>query len=111
MATSLQTYDLLKAENLPEEHARAVTLAIQSSESSVVTELRAFRAEVSARFDVLEGRVDVIDHRFDGLRDIFATKVELAETKAELVRWMFLFWVGQTAVITGVFFAAFKLFR
>lgn len=104
MATSLQTYDLLKAANLPEEHARAVTLAIQSSESSVAVELRAFRVEMDAFRAGME-------KRFDGLRDIFATKAELAETKAELVRWMFLFWVGQTAVITGVFFAAFKLFR
>jgi hypothetical protein len=34
-----------------------------------------------------------------------ATKSELAETKAELIKWMFIFWAGQIVVITGIMIA------
>ena len=33
---------------------------------------------------------------------------EIAEVKADIVRWMFIFWVGQIGVITGILFAFFK---
>ncbi|MBI5574156.1 MAG: hypothetical protein HY919_06360 [Elusimicrobia bacterium] len=39
---------------------------------------------------------------------ILATKVDLAETKAELIKWMFIFWVGQIGVLTGILLAFFK---
>lgn len=35
-------------------------------------------------------------------------KAENASTKAELIKWMFIFWVGQVAVILGVLFTFFK---
>ncbi|MEP7265535.1 MAG: hypothetical protein ABI772_13600 [Bacteroidota bacterium] len=31
-----------------------------------------------------------------------ATKVELADTKSELIKWMFIFWAGQVVVISGI---------
>jgi len=27
---------------------------------------------------------------------------EIANTKAELIKWMFIFWLGQIAVVVGV---------
>lgn len=39
----------------------------------------------------------VLDFAFTGI----------AETKAELLRWMFIFWVGQVGVMTGILFAFF----
>jgi hypothetical protein len=32
----------------------------------------------------------------------------IAQFKSDLVRWMFIFWVGQIGVITGILFAFFK---
>ncbi|MBM4054463.1 MAG: DUF1640 domain-containing protein [Planctomycetes bacterium] len=41
-----------------------------------------------------------------------ATKKDLAETKAEIIKWMFLFWMGQFASIVGVLTAIlFAFFR
>jgi len=37
-----------------------------------------------------------------------ATKADLAELKAELIKWMFIFWIGQFASITTVLFLFFK---
>ncbi|MFQ6013906.1 MAG: hypothetical protein ACE5NP_00505 [Anaerolineae bacterium] len=35
-------------------------------------------------------------------------RVELANTRADLIRWMFIFWVGQVATILGILFAFFR---
>ncbi len=47
----------------------------------------------------------------DLLKEV-ATKRDLAETKAEIIKWMFIFWIGQFASIVGVLtanlFAFFK---
>jgi hypothetical protein len=46
--------------------------------------------------------------------DIFALKAELkidiAEAKAEMIRWMFIFWLGSVATISGIMFALFHAY-
>jgi hypothetical protein len=32
----------------------------------------------------------------------------MADLGANLVQWMFLFWIGQTGVLTGILFAFFR---
>ncbi len=34
--------------------------------------------------------------------------VKIAEAKSELIRWMFIFWVGQVGVTIGILFAFFR---
>lgn len=92
MADSLKILETLKAGTFPDEQARAVTLAIRESEYDT-------RDWFRREFAILEER---IDHRVDA---------KIANLRAELIRWMFLFWIGQMATTVGVVFAAFKLFR
>lgn len=33
---------------------------------------------------------------------------KIVETKADLIKWMFIFWVGQVGVILGILFAFFR---
>ena len=41
-----------------------------------------------------------------------ATKEDIANTKAEIIKWMFIFWIGQFASIVGVLTAIlFAFFR
>jgi len=35
-------------------------------------------------------------------------KTEIANTRSELIKWMFIFWVGQLGMILGILFAFFK---
>lgn len=35
-------------------------------------------------------------------------QTQLAETKSELIRWMFIFWVGQLAAMLGILFVFFS---
>ena len=92
MVDSLKVYEILKAGRLPDDHARAMTVAIQAAETERTSDIQAiFRRE----FDGLERRI----------------RIDLAETKAEMMRWMFIFWVGQMTVTIGLVFAGLKLVK
>lgn len=53
----------------------------------------------------------VIDNKFQNEKDCIATKddilqlkIELKEQKSEIIKWMFLFWIGQIAVTLAIVF-------
>ena len=74
----------------------------------------------------LEARKEAItitEERFERrlAEEIGKVRIEIAETRAELktemernrsetLKWMFIFWVGQIAVLSGIIFAMFKLY-
>jgi hypothetical protein len=43
----------------------------------------------------------VIDKKFDENKNTLATKLDLAEVKSDMIKWMFLFWIGQIGVTFG----------
>ena len=80
----------------------------------IVSEIKLFemlkaklgQEEAEAFVQILEAKVD---HKFEEAKQILATKedvirldLKLAETKAELIKWMFIFWMGQVVVIAGL---------
>ena len=96
MVDSLKLYQILKAGHLPEEQARAMTVAIQAAETEVTSDMQTF---FRREFEAMEQRL------------VQRWKLDLAETKADLMRWMFIFWVGQMAVTVGLVFAGIRLTR
>jgi hypothetical protein len=64
--------------------------------------------------DGADALVDLLGKVNDGTRQDIMTLVEekferrLAAVEATLIKWMFIFWVGQIGVITGILFAFFK---
>lgn len=57
-----------------------------------------------------------VDKRLEENTSAFATKEDVArlegkletkisETKAEIIKWMFIFWVGSIGVLSGIMFA------
>ena len=40
--------------------------------------------------------------------DIANVRKEISEAKADTIKWMFIFWIGQIATILGVIFVFFK---
>ncbi|TAE35510.1 MAG: hypothetical protein EAY66_08705 [Sphingobacteriales bacterium] len=50
-----------------------------------------------------------VKNEFDNKKDVLATKEDinlvkqdLHDAKAEMIKWMFIFWVGQVAVTVGI---------
>ena len=42
-----------------------------------------------------------IKDQFEDNSKVLSTKEDLANTKAQIIKWMFIFWVGQVAVTFG----------
>jgi hypothetical protein len=73
-----------------------MTVSIQAAETEIVSDLQTF---FRREFAAMERQI------------INVIEVKLAETKAELLRLMFIFWVGQMAVTVGLVFAGIRLGR
>ena len=43
-----------------------------------------------------------VERTFYKEKDVLATKEDLANTKSDIIKWMFLFWIGQIAVTLGI---------
>jgi hypothetical protein len=43
-----------------------------------------------------------IDKKFNEAKEYPATKTDLAEVKADIIKWMFIFWVGQIAAAVAI---------
>lgn len=41
------------------------------------------------------------ERTFDKEKDVLATKEDLANVKSDIIKWMFIFWIGQIAVTLG----------
>ncbi|HJR35409.1 MAG TPA: hypothetical protein VJ817_10700 [Gemmatimonadales bacterium] len=60
--------------------------------------------ELKARIDGVEARLEAkLDHSIGGLRS--ELRAELADQRAELLKWMFLFWAGTVVPLAGLILA------
>jgi hypothetical protein len=96
----LASLDALKAGGVSEEHARAHASALDAAmRESIVTkdDLAREMAKIDLRLGQIEARIAQGEARLEARLD-----VKLAETKSEILRWMFAAMVGQTALIIAV---------
>ncbi len=52
--------------------------------------------------------VKIAETKTELMTIILELKAEQAKSKAELIKWMFIFWVGQLGMMLGILFAFFK---
>lgn len=123
MPTVLQLYEKLKPK-LGEEEARElleyVETAVESRAASkadlqqAATELR---GELQQAVTELRGE---LQQGLSGLRAEFLRELtrvettlrrEVQESRADLLKWSFAFWVGNLAAMAGIIFAMFRAFR
>jgi len=52
--------------------------------------------------------VKIAETKSELMTIILELKTENAKSKAELIKWMFIFWVGQLGMMLGILFAFFK---
>jgi len=104
MLDSLKTYQTLKTGHISDDHAQAMTQALQDATSEVSsdwkTEIQALRSDLDDKFAT---KADLAVLRSD-------IKAALSDLKSELTHRMFLFWIGQSAVTIGIV-SALKLLR
>ena len=86
----------------------------------IVSEIKLFemlkakigQAEAETFVEILETKVD---RKFEEVKTTLSTKdelrAEIANAKAELIKWMFIFWMGQVAVIAGLLAYFFNIYK
>lgn len=72
------------------------------------TQVAALSTEIADRFAAVDAKLSELSGTIGDLKiDLIG---RLAEMRVELLRWTFLFWIGQFAAVMTAMFAAFALF-
>jgi len=71
------------------------------SEITLFNTLKAKLGEQEAQ-TVVEGIKSAVKEEFEVKKDVLATKQDLAEVKAEIIKWMFIFWIGQLGATVAI---------
>jgi hypothetical protein len=94
VVSEITIYDALKG-MLGEEKARQVVAGIKEE---VVKEVEIQKKGLATSEDIYALRAGLKE-------DISALKVQIAESKVEMIRWMFIFWLGTVGTLGGLIFA------
>jgi hypothetical protein len=89
--TTLDLYNILRAK-IGEREAKAM---VEFVEQKVTM-------QVEAEVNGLATKADLITSRSDIKADIARLEVKIEKTKAELIKWMFIFWAGQTSIMVAI---------
>ncbi|MFI5209542.1 MAG: hypothetical protein ACHQ2E_03770 [Gemmatimonadales bacterium] len=82
----------------------ALTAELRAMESRFDAKLRAMEARFDGKLVELEARTNA---RFDALQSLLGK--QLAETRADLIKWMFVFWVGTMLTMIGFMVTVIRL--
>ena len=83
---------------------------IEGVRTDLIERIEGVRTDLTER---IEGVRTDLTERIEGVRTELKSEIEALKTngekvKSELIRWMFIFWVGQIGAILGILFAFFK---
>ncbi len=83
--------------------------------TDLMTEIGKNRVDLMAeigknRIEIGKNRVDLMAEIANNRVEIEKIRVEVAASKADTLRWMFIFWIGQIGVLSGIIFAMLKLY-
>src|SRR5690349_13002531 len=59
------------------------------------------KCEVDTKTSILATKEDVANSKAELARDIGITNTKIETSKAELIKWMFVFWIGQVITTFG----------
>ncbi|MCS6924333.1 MAG: hypothetical protein NZ578_00390 [Candidatus Binatia bacterium] len=82
-----------------ERFARRLSEEIGKLRGELVAEISKLREELAMEISRLRGE-------FSG--ETGKLRVDVHDLRANLIQWMFLFWIGQIGVLTGILFAFFR---
>ena len=93
---AIDLYELLKAK-IGEKEAKALVAFVETE-----TNEKALQAVKPIIDENKNGFKNDINSLKEYMNKVFATKEDLANTRADLIKWMFIFIVGQTGIIITV---------
>ncbi len=91
-------------EKLGEDGAEALVALINAAGDQTKTDTLTFVEEKFERR--LTEETTKLDRRI--IEEVAKLEVKISEIKADLIRWMFIFWIGQIGALFGILFAFFR---
>jgi hypothetical protein len=97
-------------EVVAERFERRLTEEIVRFRAEVVETISKLRVEMQGEISKLrvEMQGEISKLRVEMQGEISKLRVEMHDLRASLIQWMFLFWIGQIGVLTGILFAFFR---
>ncbi len=92
MVSTLKIYDILEQAQIDEKHARAITAAIE----------RALDENNLDQARVLATKEDIAKLREESAKLRGELIEKIADAKVEIIRWMFIFWIGLIPIIAAL---------
>ena len=89
--TTLEMYDILRS-RIGEAEAKTLVEFVEQKVSMQV------EGEVSG----LSTRADLMATKTNLTAEIAKLDLKIEKTKAEIIKWMFIFWAGQTGIMVGI---------
>jgi phage shock protein A len=92
-----------------ERFARRLAETEMRFERRLAEELGALEGRLNQRFADMENRIVAVDQRVTALdkrltEEVARVRTELADVRADILKWMFLFWIGQTTVMATLLY-------
>ncbi|MCK9421378.1 MAG: hypothetical protein M0Q38_02155 [Bacteroidales bacterium] len=89
--TTLDLYNILRskigeveAKTLVEYVEQKITLQVEGEVSGLAT------------------KADIMATKADLMNEVAKLEVKIEKTKSEIIKWMFIFWAGQTGIMVGI---------
>ena len=93
----IELYEILKPK-IGEKEARTLVEYIETGVDRKLEEKK----------DVLATKQDIADLKMATKQDIANLEIKLEKTRADIIKWMFLFWIGQLASLIAILELFFK---
>ncbi len=92
------------------EEAAKIDVKIVETEAKLNARIVETEAKLNARIVETEAKLNTriaqTEAKLEG--KIAEVKASISEAKADLIRWMFIFWAGQLGALLGILFAFFR---
>jgi len=98
----LKTDDILKNRFSEEEASTLIEFVESKTEQTVNQKKDVFATKEDIHKLETTTKSDIHKLEIALKEDILKLDVKISETKADLIKWMFLFWIGQTAAVLAI---------
>lgn len=102
---AVESFAMLLKEVEFEGRKDALVIAEERFERRLSEEAAKLRVEMKEEIAKLDRRIteEIAKLRVEMKEEIAGLRVEIAKAKSEMIKWMFIFWVGQIGVIAALF--------
>ncbi|MCX6279741.1 MAG: hypothetical protein NT004_16860 [Bacteroidetes bacterium] len=87
-----------EAQTLVEFVEHKVTQQVEGEVSGLATKDNI----MSTNADINSAKADILTTKADIIKEIGTLEVKIEKTKAEIIKWMFIFWAGQTGIMVAI---------